>query len=98
MSNYYELIKKGLSSAANVTAAAVHKAAEVAKDLAEDLTSFKALKDYKLAGHIATAGPGNTWKIYSAVSKKPGRQPFRCSGISLQDSRRAPALPKWLMD
>jgi hypothetical protein len=75
MSNYYELIKKGLSSAANVTAAAVHKAAEVAKDLAEDLTSFKALKDYRLAGHIATAGPGNTWKIFLAVSKKPGRHP-----------------------
>lgn len=72
MSNYYDLIKKGLSGAVNVAAGAVSKAAEVAKDLAEDLTSVKALKDYKLAGHVATAGPGSTWKIYNAISKKPG--------------------------
>jgi hypothetical protein len=72
MSNYYDLIKKGLSGAVNVAAGAVSKAAEVAKDLAEDLTSVKALKDYKLAGHVATAGPGSSWKIYNAISKKPG--------------------------
>jgi hypothetical protein len=44
----------------------------VAKDLAEDLTSFKALKDYRLAGHVATAGPCGTWRIFLAISKKPG--------------------------
>ncbi|KIY94415.1 hypothetical protein MNEG_13548, partial [Monoraphidium neglectum] len=68
----YDTIRKGLSSAARVAATAVGRAAEVAKDLAEDLTSFKALKDYRLAGHVATAGPCGTWRIFLAISKKPG--------------------------
>lgn len=46
----YEKLKKGLTGAVTVAAGAVSKGLEVAKDLAEDLTSFKALKDYKLAG------------------------------------------------
>lgn len=72
MSNWQENLRKGLTGAVTVAAGAVSRAAEVAKDLAEDLTSFKALKDYKLAGHVATAGPGNTWRIFKAVNKKPG--------------------------
>lgn len=72
MSNYYERIRKGLTGAVNVAAGAVSRAAEVAKDLAEDLTSFKALKGYKLAGHVASAGPCSSWKIFMAVSTKPG--------------------------
>jgi hypothetical protein len=71
----YDKLKKGLTGAVTVAAGAVSKGLEVAKDLAEDLTSFKALKDYKLAGHVATAGPGGSWKIFSAVSKKPGALP-----------------------
>lgn len=46
----YEKLKKGFTGAVTVAAGAVSKGLEVAKDLAEDLTSFKALKDYKLAG------------------------------------------------
>lgn len=72
MANYYEKFKKGLTGAVTVAAGAVSRAAEVAKDLAEDLTSFKALKDYKLAGHVATTGPGGSWRIFKAVNKKPG--------------------------
>ncbi len=71
--NWQEQLKKGLHSAVNIAAATVKQAAEVARDLAEDLTSFRCLKDYKLAGHVATAGPCNTWKIFTAVSKKPGK-------------------------
>jgi ABC-type Fe3+ transport system substrate-binding protein len=63
---------QGISSAARVAATAVGRAAEAAKDLAEDLTSFKALKDYRLAGHVASAGPRGTWRVFAAVSKKPG--------------------------
>jgi hypothetical protein len=48
----YEKLKKGLTGAVTVAAGAVSKGFEVAKDLAEDLTSFKALKDYKLAGAL----------------------------------------------
>jgi hypothetical protein len=43
-----------------------------------DLTSFKGLKDYKLAGHVATAGPGATWRIFAATSKKPGEPVGGC--------------------
>lgn len=48
----YEKLKKGFTGAVTVAAGAVSKGFEVAKDLAEDLTSFKALKDYKLAGAV----------------------------------------------
>lgn len=51
----YEKLKKGLTGAVTVAAGAVSKGLEVAKDLAEDLTSFKALKDYKLAGGLQPA-------------------------------------------
>lgn len=68
---------QGISSAARVAATAVGRAAEVAMDLAEDLTSFKALQHYKLAGHVATAGPCATWRIFMAVSKKPGERLLR---------------------
>ncbi|WIA09380.1 hypothetical protein OEZ85_008786 [Tetradesmus obliquus] len=71
-SNYYEKLKKGLTTSLTVAAGAVSRAAEVAKDLAEDVLTLKCLKDYKLAGHVATAGPGNSWKISAAVNKKPG--------------------------
>ncbi|WIA29467.1 hypothetical protein OEZ86_011968 [Tetradesmus obliquus] len=71
-SNYYEKLKKGLTTSLTVAAGAVSRAAEVAKDLAEDVLTLKCLKDYKLAGHVATAGPGNSWKIFAAVNKKPG--------------------------
>ncbi len=63
---------QGISSAARVAASAVGKAAEAAKDIAEDLTSFRALQDYTLAGHVATAGPCGAWRVFNAVSKKPG--------------------------
>lgn len=46
----YEKLKKGLTGAVTVAAGAVSQGLEVAKNLADDLTSFKALKDYKLAG------------------------------------------------
>eukprot|EP00775_Hariotina_reticulata_P010443 gene10443-10601_t len=72
MNSYYEKIKQGLTGAVTVAAAAARQTAEVAKSLAEEITSFKALKDYKLAGHVATAGPGASWKIFHAVNKKPG--------------------------
>lgn len=68
----YKKLKKGLTGAVTVAAGAVSKGLEVAKDLAEDLTSFKALKDYKLAGHVATAGPGGCWRIFTAINKKTG--------------------------
>jgi hypothetical protein len=48
----YEKLKKGLTGAVTVAAQGISKGFEVAKDLAEDLTSFKALKDYKLAGEV----------------------------------------------
>lgn len=72
MSNYYEKFKKGLTTSLTVAAATVSRAAEAAKDIAEDVLSLRCLKDYKLAGHVATAGPGNTWKIFTAINKKPG--------------------------
>ncbi len=65
-------LKKAASSAVNIASNVAKQAAVVARDIADDLTSFKALKDYKLAGHVATAGPCNCWKIFVAVSKKPG--------------------------
>lgn len=68
-----EQLRKGIGAAVTVASSAVSKAAEAAKDLAEDLTSFKGLKDYRLTGHVASAGPGGAaWKIFSAVNKKPG--------------------------
>ncbi|KAF8073098.1 Scyl2 [Scenedesmus sp. PABB004] len=70
--DYVKRLKAGLTVAAGVAAGAVSRAAEVAKDLAEDLTAFRALKDYKLAGHVASAGPGGAWRVFAAVSKKPG--------------------------
>ena len=61
-----------LSGAVTVAAGVASRAAEVAKDLAEEVTSFKCMKGYKLAGLVATAGPNSTWKIFHAVSTKPG--------------------------
>lgn len=81
MNSYYEKIKQGLTGAVTVAAAAARQTAEVAKNLAEEITSFKALKDYKLAGHVATAGPGASWKIFHAVNKKPG-EPVNCVSAS----------------
>lgn len=40
----------------------------------------QALKDYKLAGHVATAGPGGCWRVFSAVNKKPGAWVSMCVG------------------
>jgi hypothetical protein len=54
----YEKLKKGLTGAVTVAAGAVSQGLEVAKNLAEDLTSFKALKDYKLAGTSGPLQPG----------------------------------------
>ena len=71
-------VREGPSGAVNVNAGAVSRAAEVAKDLAEDLTSFKALANYKLAGHVASAGPGGVWRVHAAVSKRPGALLLHC--------------------
>lgn len=113
----YAKLKKGLTGAVTVAAGAVSQGLEVAKNLAEDLTSFKALKDYKLAGnsagrcmegqctrtdrqqrmpctpchtgHVASAGPGGSWKIFSAINKKPGREqgPATCAKLNAFVSR-----------
>jgi hypothetical protein len=51
-SNYYEKLKKGLTTSLTVAAGAVSRAAEVAKDLAEDVLTLKCLKDYKVHAHV----------------------------------------------
>jgi hypothetical protein len=91
MNSYYEKLKQGLTGAVTVAAAAARQTAEVAKNLAEEITSFKALKDYKLAGHVATAGPGGSWKIFHALNKKPGEHVWCLSASSYTELAQA----KW---
>lgn len=54
-SNYYEKLKKGLTTSLTVAAGAVSRAAEVAKDLAEDVLTLKCLKDYKVRACLGHA-------------------------------------------
>jgi len=97
MNSYYEKLKQGLTGAVTVAAAAARQTAEVAKNLAEEITSFKALKDYKLAGHVATAGPGGSWKIFHALNKKPGEHVWCLSASSYTELAQAKWHGLWVI-
>lgn len=97
MNSYYEKLKQGLTGAVTVAAAAARQTAEVAKNLAEEITSFKALKDYKLAGHVATAGPGGSWKIFHALNKKPGEHAWCLSASSYTELEQSKWHEVWVI-
>jgi hypothetical protein len=65
---------KTLTGVVNNAANVVSKAADAAKDLAEDsiaaASGTKALRDYRLLDQVAVAGPQGIWKIYAAKARK----------------------------